>query len=392
MLIQSLRFGLVALLYILSSRFVYSAELISGGFTFSGEAKAAESRYPFTYELSGQKNSKGIAPLSLQIRNRLGSVQNQSLPIAPLDKTINVKSYDGGLVTVLLMTGETVLNENLGSYYKTYINLRADALIFDYKNKSIVRSYPLSVTLFDATIGNQPPSKQKIQELISNMITRSDDKGLISQYLNRLATATLPKDGARTIQVASVEVEPAAYGMFPPALRSNRSAVSDIISDGFSSALSAKTGVSILPSKIGMAVGSMTFKLDNADDMIKLKIGDGDYLVSLKLNKYAKIKKEETAVEVSNIYAVSVGVGIYEELSKQYFIKSDFKNGELSISPINKVAGDDFPGFSDSLNGLFKKLADAIKTDDLDWAKAAASSSDIGSQIKATRSIINGNL
>ena len=391
MLTKSLRHGLAALLYILCCGVGHSAELISGGFTFAGEAKAAESRYPYTYELSGQK-AKGIGPLSLQIRNRLGGVQNQNLPIAPLDKTINLKSYDGGLVTVLLMTGETVLNENLGSYYKTYINLSANALIFDYKNKSIVRSYPLSVTLFDATIGSQPPSKQRIQELITNMIVRQDEKGLISQYINRLSSATLPKEGVRTIQVANVEVDPAAYGMFPQSLRSNKNTVSDIIADSFSSALSAKTGVSILPSKIGMAVGSMTFKLDNADDMIKLKIGDGDYLVNLKLNKYAKIKKEETAVEISNIYAVSVGAGIYEELSKQYFLKSDFKNGELSISPINRVAGDDFPGFSDSLNGLFKKLADAIKTDDLDWAKAAASSSDISTQIKATRSIINGNL
>ena len=391
MFTKLLRYGLAALLCTLCYGVAHSAELISGGFTFAGEAKAAESRYPYTYELSGQK-TKGIGPLSLQIRNRLGGIQNQNLPIAPLDRTINLKNYDGGLVTVLLMTGETVLNENLGSYYKTYINLSANALIFDYKNKSIVRSYPLSVTLFDATIGSQPPSKQRIQELITNMIVRQDEKGLISQYINRLSSATLPKEGVRTIQVASVEVDPAAYGMFPPSLRAHKNTVSDIISDSFSSALSAKTGVSILPSKIGMAVGSMTFKLDNADDMIKLKIGDGDYLVNLKLNKYAKIKKEETAVEISNIYAVSVGVGIYEELSKQYFLKADFKNGELSISPINKVSGDDFPGFSDSLNGLFKKLADAIKTDDLDWAKAAASSSDISSQIKATRSIINGNL
>ena len=382
-------FVLIAFLTLIPA---HSAELISGGFSFAGEAKGVESRYPFTFELANQKNPKGVSPISMQIRNRLSGVQNSALPIAPPDKSINVKSYDGGLVTVLLMTGETVLNENLGSYYKTYINLRADALIFDYKNKSIVRSYPLSVTLFDATIGAQPPSKQKIQDLISNMINRPDEKGLISQYLNRLSTATLPKDGTRTIQVANIEVDPAAYGMFPASLRSNKNTVNDIISDSFSSALSAKTGVSILPSKIGMAVGSMTFKLDNADDMIKLKIGDGDYLVNLKLNKYAKIKKEETAVEISNIYAVSVGVGIYEELSKQFFLKSDFKNGELSISPINKVAGDDFPGFSDSLNGLFKKLADAIKTDDLDWVKAAASSPDIGSQIKATRSIINGNL
>jgi hypothetical protein len=366
--------------------------LIFAGFTFSGEAGSIQSRYPYLNDLYKQKTPKGMSSLSSQVLNRLGQVANSSLSMAPPDAMMNLKNMDGSLVTVLLVTGETVLNENYGSYNKTFINLSADALIFDYKNKTIVRSYPLNLVLFDASNGSQPPSKQKIQELILDMVTRTDDKGLISQYLNRLSIATLPKDGAKSIQVAKIEVNPEAYGMFPPQLRGNKNAVADILLDGFSSALSAKTGVAILPSKIGQALGMMTLKLDNSDGQIKIKIGDGDYLVNLKLNKYAKIKKEQTAVEVSNIYATSVNIDIYEQLSDQHFLQSDFKNGELSIAPINKQAGDDFPGYMDSLNGIFKKFADAIKTDDLEWAKAAASSSNISSEISKTRKLIESNM
>ena len=89
---------------------------------------------------------------------------------------------------------------------------------------------------------------------------------------------------------------------------------------------------------------------------------------------------------------IVVNIDIYEQVSNQHFLQSDFKNGELSITPINKQAGDDFPGYMDSLNGIFKKFADAIKTDDLDWAKAAASSSNISSEISKTRKLIESNM
>jgi hypothetical protein len=369
----------------------HGQSLIFAGFTFSGEAASIQSRYPYLSDLYKQKTPKGMSVLSSQVLNRLGQVSNSSLTMAPPDTMMNLRSMDGSLVTVLLVTGETVLNENYGTYNKTFINISADALIFDYKNKSIIRSYPLNLVLFDASDDRQPPSKQKIQELIQDMVTRSDDKGLISQYLNRLSTATLPKGDAKSIQVNNIEINPEAFGMFPNKLR-NKDAIGDILIDGFTSALSAKIGVSILPSKIGQALGMMTLKLDNSDGQIKLKIGDGDYLVNLKFNKYAKIKREQTAVEVSNIYATSVNIDIFEKLTDQHFLQSDFKNGELAITPINKQAGDDFPGFMDSLNGIFMKFADAIKTDNLDWAKVAASSSNISSEISKTRKILESNM
>ena len=379
---------LVQIALLCASPLAAAEELIMAGFAFAGEAKGAATRYPYSHKLLAPNAPDGI---NKQIFSRSRNVVGGELPLAPPEKTINLKSYNEGLVTVLLLTGETVLSESYGDYSRTYINLRADALIFDYKNKSIVRSYPLSVNLFDAASGNTIPSEQAIQGLIRDMIFRPDDKGLISQYLNRISKATLPKEGSKSIQVAKVDVAPDAYGMFPAKLRNNKNTIDDIISDSFSSALSSQTGVSILPSKFGHALGVMTFKLSNSDDLIKLKIGDGDYLVNLKLNKYIKIKKEQTAVEVANVFGVSANVGIYEQLSNEYFINSDFKNGEVSISPLNKVAGDDFPGYSDSLTGLFTKLAKAIQSEDMDWVKSAAASPNIVKEIQKTHNILKSN-
>lgn len=391
-LIQNLNIALISFFLVYSS-IVKAENLIFAGFSFSGEADSISVRYPYLSELYKQKMPNGVSNLTAQVMARLGQVNNPNLPILPPDTLMNLRNMESSLVSVLLLTGETVLIENYSSYYKTFINLSADALIFDYKNKTIIRSYPLNVVLFDASLGNQPPNNQNIQKLITNMISRNDDKGLISQYLSRLSLATLPKYGAgKSIQVNKVEISPEAFSMFPSQLRMKPNAMSDILSDGFSSALSAKTGVSILPSKIGHAYGLMTLKLENSDDQIKIKIGDGDYLVNLKLNKYAKIKKEETAVEVSNIFATSVNIDLYEEVSGQHFLQSDFKNGELSITPINRQTGDDFPGFMDSLSGVFKKFGEAIRTNDLSWVKVSSSNPNIANEISKTRKMIESNM
>lgn len=231
---KHLKLLIVQVAFLCVSQIAMAEELILAGFAFAGEAKSAAARYPYSYKLLSANAPDGI---NKQLFSRSRNVVSGELQLAPPEKTINLKNYNEGLVTVLLLTGETVLSESYGDYSRTYINLRADALIFDYKNKSIVRSYPLSVNLFDAAPGNAIPSEQAIQGLIRDMVFRPDDKGLISQYLNRISKATLPKEGSKSIQVAKVDVTQEAYGMFPAKLRGNKNTVDDIISDNFSSAL-----------------------------------------------------------------------------------------------------------------------------------------------------------
>lgn len=62
-----------------------------------------------------------------------------------------VTKGDQALISVLLLSGETVSVERIAGLYKIYLNVRGNALIFDYKTKTLVRSYPISAALFDAS-------------------------------------------------------------------------------------------------------------------------------------------------------------------------------------------------------------------------------------------------
>ncbi|WP_374357826.1 hypothetical protein [Pseudoduganella danionis] len=290
---------------------------------------------------------------------------------------------DRSLMAALVLTGETIATERYGAYYKTFVNLRGDTMIFDYKNKSIVRNCPVSVVLFDAT--PQPPSEQRLAGFVDNLIRRPDERGLISQFNRCLQQASLPRDGVRTVQVRSSEVSAEALAAFPPSLRDHPEAVRAILMDTLASTLTARAGISMLPSSIGHAVGGvMSMRLQNGDD-IKIKLAEGDYVFDIKLNKFAKIKTAETNVSATYVYGAYMRVNFSEPLLNTAFISTDLKNGEVAVLPAGQISNDDFAAYQDAIRGLYNKFADALAQPGSTWLKVAASEPAIEAQMAAAR-------
>jgi hypothetical protein len=345
-------------------------EVTVAGFSFAGDFKSAQSRFPYTYKLFSQAKSSGKANFSALITERVRTVRNERLQINAAENLVSLKKSDRALMTTLVLTDEVVSTENFGAYYKTFVNLRGSALVFDYKNQLIVASYPISVVLFDAT--PERPTERRIAEFVDNLIRREDGRGLISQYVRRLETASIPENGSKTLQVKKGSVAPDALAYFPESLRSNPALVESMLADAFGAVLSSKLKVSMLPTSIGHAIGGvMSMRLENGDDF-KLKVGEGDYLFDLKLNRLAKIKTSENNVGTGYVYGAYMSVRFFEPALDTTFFASDLKNGESAVVPIGQIAGDDFAAYQDAIRGLYIKLADAFVNPDSAWIKAAA--------------------
>jgi hypothetical protein len=139
-------------------------ELLVAGFAFSGDNATKENRFPYTLivdkELNAEKSS-----LTRELTKRSAVINNPNLIIST-GKTFRLSNSDDTLNAVLVLTGETVLLENFGSYWKIFVNLRGDALIFNYKEKSVVRTYPLNLAIFDAVDGQNKPTFIQVKNLI----------------------------------------------------------------------------------------------------------------------------------------------------------------------------------------------------------------------------------
>ena len=364
----------------------HATDVALAGFAFAGDFSSAGDRFPYTYAIcQGDKGG-----LMRMVHERAKGIENPAFSLVGSDTLVNTRNSDQALIAVLVLTGETVSSETFGNYVKTFVNLRGDALIFDFKSKTIVRNYPISTFLFDATSGQ--PGPEYISGLVNRLLTEQDDNGLISIFEKRLATATLPAPGSRNIQVHDVQVTPEAIAMLPEGLRKEPKTVQTLVSDTFSSIISAKLGVPMLPSPTShkQSLAVMSFRLQDVGD-IDLNVGEGDYLFDLKLNKFAKIKSGENNLGSSYVYGAYASLRFYEPLQHTDYVNTDLKNGEVKVVPASQLTMEDFPAFEAALRGLFIKFGDVAAqspTADAKWIGVAASAKDMDKQVEAMRRIV----
>lgn len=379
------RFLLLILVSQLSVSSALASEVTVAGFAFAGDFASAPKRFPYTFKLFQKLQEIQSPPssISLIVNNRTKGIASSGYEFKPAENLVNLKQSDQALMTVLMLTGETVATDKFDSYYKTFVNLRGDALIFDYKSQLIVRSYPVSVVLFDAT--TEAPSEARLAAFVEDLVKREDGRGLITQYVRRLEGATPPKEGTKTVQVRYAEILPEALQLMPQALRTSPEAANTMLADSLGSILSAKVGISMLPNSIGHAVGGvMSMRLENGDDY-KLKVGEGDYVFDVKLNKFAKIKTAESNVSVTHVFGAYASLKFSEPMLNTTFVETDLKNGETSVVPAGSATTDDFAAYQDAIRGLFLKLADAFDNPSSKWILTAASAKNIESQLVLAR-------
>lgn len=363
-------------------------EVSLAGFAFAGDHATAAQRFPHAFKIDQALREAG-KPLSQQVLERAYAEPAGGLHLAARDKLASTKGSDQTLLSVLLLTGESVSTEQFGTYFKTFVNLRGEALIFDFKSKTVMRSYPVSVIVFDA--GAAQPTSAQVDDLVRDLMLRMDGAGLLTQYARRMAAATLPTSGTRTVQVRPATVGPEALAMLPQALRATPALAGQVFSEAFGAVLAAKLGASLLPTGMAGAMGAMSFRLDNGD-AYDFKLGEGDYLFDLAVNRFVKVKAGENAVGASYVYGVHANLRFYEPLTNDEFLHTDIKNGEVKIVPGGQLSVDDFPAYEAALRGLFLKFAGALQEQpDMKWITTAAAEKNIGKQLDTTRSILKAS-
>lgn len=382
---KTFRFVYFCFLLIVSG-YSCAAEVTVSGFAFAGDFATAPQRFPHTYKLFERQKASGHAAdtFSYQVIDQARNVKNAYYEFSP-GGPVSLKN-DRALMAVLMLTGETVAIENYGAYHKSFINLRGDTLIFDYKSQTIVRSCPVNVVLFDATA--QRPTDERIENFINDLVRRNDAKGLIAQAVRCLGKATPPVEGAQTVQVRKGMVAPEALALFPEPLRNHPEAASAMLAGSLGSILSTRLGLSMLPDSIGHAVGGvMSMRLENGDD-IRLKLAEGDYVFDVRLNKFAKIQTAQTNVSAAYVYGAYMTLQLTEPMLATSYIDTDLKNGEVAVVPAGQIDSDDFAAYQDAIQGLFVKFSDSLQQPGSKWLATAASVKTIESQMSSAREIL----
>lgn len=363
---------------------VWAVTVSLAGFSYSGDHQSIASRFPYTQRFSQAMAAENSSPDRLIAQTLAGTrIENFTLQQGELAQ---LKGRDQAIAVSLVMTSETVSYEQIGRAYKLFINLRGQALFFDFKTMTVLRSYPVTVAYLD--ILANPPSDELIDDRVRQLMMGGSKQGLVQRFANQLAVATIPQNVPRFLQVGKVSISPEARKELPEALSATPTTAETWLADQLSEAIASRTGVPVLPYAKGYAIGN-TMAMRFADGTVfNLKIPEADYAFSIDLTGFKRVKTGESVAGASYVYGALMDLKLVEPVSGRAYLDAKFKNGEVKVVPASQTETDDFPAYSDAVRGLFGKLSSVLAGKDDPWIKSAATADNINAQLSATKTVL----
>ena len=363
----------------------HAMDVFYGGVAFLGDySKIAES-YPFSAALSQASNG---APSELDVAalEKLKSVSNASFDIV-FDRLgeLGPKSTSA-IALALTIDRESVSVENIAGLNKLVIQISAQALFFDFKEKSVVASYPFTVQYVD--VKNHLPTQPEIGSLVRSLYLGELGVNVLDEFKKTLNRATLNVNVSRRVQVKDVNVAEAALALLP---QSKRDAIADFKSElaqDFSKFLSSNQQIPVLPYTSGYAIGNrMAARFANGT-VFELKIPEADYVISIDLNNLKRIEGVKSGAGMSIIYGAFLGVRLFEPLSNKTYFDAIIKNGATKLVPAGQETIDDWPAFEDSMIALMSKFTSAISDAPADYVGSAVSNKSVQPDFEKLKKVL----
>ena len=363
-----------------------AAEVYFAGMAYSGDATSIADRFPYTSQYLKGLEANKVRVGSL-IYKEMGANLPQNFELAPLAAQAQLKGRDRAVSVALLLNNEAVSLEHFGQFAKFFVQLRGQALFFDFKSQTVLRAYPISLAYIDVV--DHYPSEDEMQERIRLLFEGTQGKaGLFTRFAQAVQKATLPEGVSRFLQVSQVTVAPEAMVGLPPALTSTKGAAETWLADMLAEAISNRAQVPILPYVKGHALGKvMAMKIADGG-AFSLKLPEPDYTMTLDLTGVRRVELKRTAAETAYVYGSYVRLRLDEPFSNKNYLDINVKNGETKLVPSTQETVDDIPAYADSIRGLFNKIGENLSGKTTPWLKTAASGNDVEKQVNQSAEII----
>lgn len=361
-------------------------EVALAGFAFSGSANTIDLRFPYSRRYEATKKNSGMPVYQLLSKQLQATPPANFKIVAQIDE---LKGRDQALAVALVIGNESVSDEKFGALHKLMVFIRGQAVFFDFKSMSVVRSYPISFAYVDVL--DHAATPDEIMARVKLVYEGANDRpGILTRFANSVAKAQIPTQVSRYLQIVNVHVMPEAQSAIPGYLNSEPGAVETWAADLVGEAISTRVGVPIVPYAKGYAIGNVMSLRVSDGAVWELKLPKPDYEINVDFSGFKKIKFSEVqGGATSYVYGAYGAIRIVEPLSNKVYLDTALKNGETRVIPASQQYVDDFPHFYDAINGMFVKLALVIDgKGDEKWLKSAAAASGIEQQILQTRELM----
>jgi len=343
------------------------------GFAFQGDSSAGETMYPISTTLSQGADGKSSV-FDDVLRPRIAAVRNESFNIVIEDLGKIGPDAASSIALAFVLDRETVSVEQFGPEFKLLIEISAQALFFDFKEKAVLASYPFTVQYVHVL--DHKPTNQDTRNIVEALYLGGVKTNIFEQFTDELQNVDLNLFVNRRMQVTNVSVSEDVRKQLPAVWREHLDDFKSSLANNFGRSLSRNQNIPVLPYSIGYAVRNrMATRFANGK-LVMFELPEADYEVSLELKKVVKIEFDRVAAGTSYIYGTYLHVIAAEPLSGRVYIDQIIKNGATKIVPTGQTTVDDWPAYQDSLTGLIEQFTTALSNPDKKWASKHIGSPD----------------
>lgn len=298
------------------------------GFAYTADQSAVKASTPRT---AAVLEARGLPTLNKALWARLSAQKPSQLelidqPLAMLDGTTSAT------VLAAALDRELVSVEPIGSQYKVLVEVALQALFFDFRERQVVASYPITLQRID--VQDYRPDTDDVDAIIADLLYGNAATSLPQVLAATLNPARLPDASVRRLQVGEVTLSDAARAKLPdPALEPVLRAT---LAHELSKAVSSNTGIGLLPPATGQAIGGAMAARFADGKVYQLKIPEADYVIKFKLDAMKHGVINETPAVKTMLFGAFFNVSVVEPFSGKVFFDQPLRKGATKVVPVTQ--------------------------------------------------------
>ncbi len=379
---------LILLLCFLSSyTWADKLKLHYAGFAFVGDATKVEANYPASYKLSQQKDDQGDFKLEKELKKRIEKIKSDKF-----DLTTDLGSTKEGsaLSVAFAVDWENVAVEKVSSLYRFITTLNAQILVFDFKEKRIIASFPISVDVIDAKNVNlfvakdgKELSKEEltknqlykttIEETVNSIYTNQDvKKNIFDIFVKKLSGLDIKEKYGNRIKVNDITFEEKALATFKQ-YNVDQTFAKNFIANNFIKYLSTNQNISVLPYSTGDVIGrKMSARFMNGD-VYNLEIPKSDYDINLTVKGFKSVEFDRTDTEIGLAFGASFFIKAFQPDLDKIYMNADFVGkATKTVAVAQTTEVDTWSAYQETMIGFFNEFTMQITKQDDKWLKGSS--------------------
>jgi hypothetical protein len=336
------------------------------GVAFSANSADVSKEFP---HLSKVLDSQTNAALSAAVRGRVQA--SFGSPKLVFDQLGSIKDAAHSTALALALDSETTSIVKIGDRYKSRLEISAQLLFFDFKEKQVLGGFPIILDYIDTSA--QPPDGASIDGLYKAMLLGlGGHRSLVDEFVAAFNGISIPTPSSRHLRVTSMGLEPKAIAYLDQAMPgADVEVVRRRIAHEFGKYLSSNQKLAILPFASSQALGGSMAARFVEGDAYQLKIPEADYNIAIKVAGFKKIEQGRTETSIGYIYGAFVDVSVSEPLSGKTYFSQQIRQGANQTAPVTQSGMDDWANAYDTLRLLFNNFTMAISDPGSRWAKSS---------------------